>query len=243
MKDRYQSAAYVAETIRAFLNGSGGDRDWDDFTSCPLQDPRLDGIRRRSLAVELPVDDEGRAELEALLNEAEGVQRAKLYANEGRRESISSRTYLVTALLVFVASVTGSDLFARTTIAGEAFTLAMTEHLRWASMTIVGLLFLFAPFAVTALICSSLNKRARTRSAVLVFSVALATLVYFYFGGFQAAQRAVLERKWTAAALSVGLLPFFIGIPLVTAVGVAALIVARVDRRSARYVEQAKHVS
>lgn len=231
MTNRYQSAAYVAETIRAFLNGSGDDRDWDDFTSCPLQDPQLDDIRRRSLAVELPLDDEGRAKLEALLNEAEGLQRTKLYTNEGGRKSISNRTYLVTALLVFLASTTGSDLYARTTIAGEPLTLALTEHLRWASMTIVGLLFLFAPFAVTALICGSVNKRAKTRSAVVIFIVALATLAYFYFGGFQAAQHALLARKWTAAALSIGLLPFFIGIPLVITVGVASLIVVRVDRR------------
>jgi hypothetical protein len=87
------------------------------------------------------------------------------------------KAYLLIALFVFVAVVTGSDLFARITIAGESFGYATTEHLRWASQPIVGLIFLFAPFGGTALICGGANKRAKTRSAASIFCIALVALI------------------------------------------------------------------
>ena len=49
-----EDASEVAQPIRAFLEGAGGEWDWDDFTSCSLQDPQLDNIRKRAGAVELP---------------------------------------------------------------------------------------------------------------------------------------------------------------------------------------------
>jgi hypothetical protein len=70
MKQRAE-ALYVVETIRAFLDGTGGDWDWDDFISCSLRDPGLDRIRVRAGAVDLPLDRAGRSDLEALLKEAE----------------------------------------------------------------------------------------------------------------------------------------------------------------------------
>jgi hypothetical protein len=57
-------------------------------------------------------------------------------------------------------------------------------------------------------------------------------LLYFYFRGHQDAQRALLEEHWTAAALSVGLLPFFIGIPVVLIVALAAATAANLDKRT-----------
>ena len=46
MAVRY-SAADVADIIEQFLNGTGGDWDWDDFTSLRIEDPALDAIRVR----------------------------------------------------------------------------------------------------------------------------------------------------------------------------------------------------
>ncbi|HEV2818617.1 MAG TPA: hypothetical protein VGW40_15515 [Allosphingosinicella sp.] len=65
------SAAEVATALRDFLDGSGGDWDWDDFTSTPVADVRLEGIRRRASEVSLPLTSEGRASIERLLAEAE----------------------------------------------------------------------------------------------------------------------------------------------------------------------------
>ena len=71
MTKRQQDAAYISRTIRAFLNGSGGGWDWDDFTSCSIRDPDLDSIRERAAAVELPGGDQERVILEDLAKEAD----------------------------------------------------------------------------------------------------------------------------------------------------------------------------
>jgi hypothetical protein len=147
--------------------------------------------------------------------------------------SMKVRTYLLIAVSIFIAVVTGSDLIARMTIVGSTLEEALEEHMRWASLTLVGIAFLFAPFGVSALICGTANRRANTRSAAVLFFIALGTLAYFYFGGFQASQYAMLDKRWTAAALSIGLLPFFVGLPLVVGVAIGAAAITRFDRRSA----------
>lgn len=63
----------VAQYLRGFLSDSGGEWDWDDFTSIPLSDPSLESIRQRAASVELPITDEGRRTLVALLGEAEAA--------------------------------------------------------------------------------------------------------------------------------------------------------------------------
>jgi hypothetical protein len=63
---------YVLRMLRDFLSGDGGERDWDDFTSCPLEDPKLDQIRIDAASVDLPLDEAGYAKLSQLLEQAEG---------------------------------------------------------------------------------------------------------------------------------------------------------------------------
>ncbi len=144
---------------------------------------------------------------------------------------MTMKAYLLTAVAVFSAAVTGSDLIARMTIAGNTFGYAVSKHLHWASLTITGVIILFLPFLGIALICGAANKRAKTRSTTALFLVAMAALTYFYFGGFQASQQAMLDKRWTAAALSIGLLPFFVGLPLLSVVAIVAAVIARFDRR------------
>jgi hypothetical protein len=43
----HYTKAEVAEIIEQFLDGTGGDWDWDDFTSFRIADPELDAIRVR----------------------------------------------------------------------------------------------------------------------------------------------------------------------------------------------------
>lgn len=61
------TSADVASYLDDFLNERGGDWDWDDFTSIPITDPQLEEIRSEAANVDLPVDDDGRATLEGLL--------------------------------------------------------------------------------------------------------------------------------------------------------------------------------
>jgi biotin transporter BioY len=90
---------------------------------------------------------------------------------------------------------------------------------------------LLAPFVAVAFVCALVERQARTRSVLLIFTVAMLTLLYFYFQGHQAAERAALQKMWTAATLSVGLLPFFIGVPVVLAAMGAGALAAKFDRR------------
>ena len=41
----------VARCIKDFLDGSGGEWDWDDFVSVPLDDVSLEAIRSRCAAL------------------------------------------------------------------------------------------------------------------------------------------------------------------------------------------------
>lgn len=142
------------------------------------------------------------------------------------------KVYLPAALVTFLAATTGADLYARTTIGRESFDVALRDHLHWAAVQFVGTLLLLAPFVAVAFVCSRMAKQARTRSVALIFAVAMLTLLYFYFQGHQAAERAVLEKMWTAAILSIGLLPFFIGVPVVLAVIGAGMLAAKFDHRT-----------
>jgi hypothetical protein len=60
---------YTVKSLEDFLTGGGGAWDWDDFTSTSSRSPELERIRRAALAVELPLDVDGRCVLEALLED------------------------------------------------------------------------------------------------------------------------------------------------------------------------------
>jgi hypothetical protein len=51
----------VADTLGAFLNGTGRPHDWDHFISSPLTDPNLEAVRARCshLPVEFPPQRSG----------------------------------------------------------------------------------------------------------------------------------------------------------------------------------------
>lgn len=66
----------VATYLRNFVHGGGGEWDWDEFISLPIADPRLEDIRQRALAVELPPTEAGLSVLLALLTEAERLASA-----------------------------------------------------------------------------------------------------------------------------------------------------------------------
>lgn len=69
------SSSKVATYLRDFIEGGGGAWDWDDFTSVPIRDPRLEDIRRKAAAIDVPVTDEGSAMLRDLLVEADDLAR------------------------------------------------------------------------------------------------------------------------------------------------------------------------
>lgn len=70
-KTRDRSAAEVAGFLRDFIDGTGGEWDWDDFTSVPITNQRLDAIRIEADRIPLPINQAGRIKLAELLARAE----------------------------------------------------------------------------------------------------------------------------------------------------------------------------
>ena len=116
--------------------------------------------------------------------------------------------FLGLSLLVFVAATFGSDLIARTSLGRQDFTKAAAEHLYYAAVQPVGTLMLLAPFLLLGWIAASTVKAKDIESALGVFLIGVLWLGFMYFSGYQDSQLFIRERKWTAATLSIGLLPF-----------------------------------
>ncbi len=68
-----RTAEEVAQYLRAFVDDSGSEREWDCFTSIPIANPSLESIRQRAAGVKWPVTEAGRRTLIGLLGEAEGA--------------------------------------------------------------------------------------------------------------------------------------------------------------------------
>ncbi|HKP04715.1 MAG TPA: hypothetical protein VJU77_15285 [Chthoniobacterales bacterium] len=70
----------VATTIEGFVNGTGRQWDWDGFTSIRIDDPELEKIRQRCIAVrdefppQNPADYCSPAGMDAMRKLAEGLQ-------------------------------------------------------------------------------------------------------------------------------------------------------------------------
>jgi heme/copper-type cytochrome/quinol oxidase subunit 3 len=141
------------------------------------------------------------------------------------------KVYLPIAVLVFAAATAGADVIARISLAGQPFVAALREHFYWARVELVGTLLLLSPFVAVAGVCALVERRARPRSVVVIFALAMVALLCFYFQGYRAAERAELDHMWTAASLSVGLLPFAVGLPVVLAVIVFGWLAAQLDMR------------
>lgn len=67
------TARDVERYLQDFLEGSGGNWDWDDFTSIKITDPSLDAIREEAAWVHLPLTDAGRATLKNLLEQVRAM--------------------------------------------------------------------------------------------------------------------------------------------------------------------------
>jgi hypothetical protein len=61
------TARDVETYLEDFLEGGGGDWDWDDFTSISITDPALEQIREEAAFVELPLTEGGKEKLRELL--------------------------------------------------------------------------------------------------------------------------------------------------------------------------------
>src|SRR5579862_3974791 len=73
-KTRDREPNEVVGYISDFLKDTGGEWDWDDFTSVPITNPALEAIRAEAVMVDLPLDSAGQIKLESLLLRAKSLQ-------------------------------------------------------------------------------------------------------------------------------------------------------------------------
>jgi hypothetical protein len=116
--------------------------------------------------------------------------------------------FAIAAALCFLIATTGFDIAARVAVGGDSPGAAVSQSLYYSGMQPIGMLLLFGPFAVGAWISLWVKRKANTALACLLFAASMTTLGYFYFVGHWDAEHALQQKKWTASALSVGLLPF-----------------------------------
>ena len=79
-----RSAAEVATYLHNYIEGGGGEWDWDDFMSLPIADPQLDDIRLKAIEVTAPDTEEAPTVLRQLLSEAERLAATANGAHRGQ---------------------------------------------------------------------------------------------------------------------------------------------------------------
>jgi hypothetical protein len=135
------------------------------------------------------------------------------------------RLYFFGAGLAFVLSYSVADIASRVIVARQNLIYAIGGHLREALLQPVATVLLAAPFGCLAWLSYRLGCRKAPKRGLVLLIIPSFVLAYFYFSGLFAAKEAMLKKMWTAAALSVGLLPFFIGVPVVTCAVIAYFLI------------------
>ena len=69
-QSKERSPEEVAGFIRDFIEDSGGQWDWDDFTSVTITSPELDSIRDEACMIDLPVSPAGIRQTERAVGES-----------------------------------------------------------------------------------------------------------------------------------------------------------------------------
>jgi hypothetical protein len=139
---------------------------------------------------------------------------------------MSLRLFAALAAASFVAVDLAAGAAARVAIAGEAASSALAGQIRDQLDNPLGAFFLFLPFALTGFICAAVADKAGRRPAVLIFAAAVAAFAGLWWIGYRGEQLALLEHEWTAAALSIGFLPF-VSLPVVGAAFLLGLYAIR----------------
>jgi hypothetical protein len=143
--------------------------------------------------------------------------------------NLRDRPHLLFACLaaaVFAVADIGFAIFARLTVGQSSFGAAVSETLHYFATQPIGTLMLFAPFALLGWMTAALAARKAVGLALLWFTVGATILGWMYFGGFIDAEQALQDEKWTASALSVGLLPFR-SIPVLVVIWFACMLSGR----------------
>lgn len=109
---------------------------------------------------------------------------------------------------LFVVATFVFDVVARISVGREGFVHAASEHLHYAIVQPVGSFLLLLPFLLLSGLATGIASVKGFDRGMGIFLLGGLCMLFLYFNGYQGSQVAMIDGKWTAAALSVGLLPF-----------------------------------
>ena len=115
--------------------------------------------------------------------------------------------FLAVAISGYILTDWGFHILAKVQVANQAFDAALQDTVQGALENPIGILVSVAPYVAIALICASLARIDRNWAVGLLVSCLFLFGVMYYSGHMQS-QEYMLGRKWTAASLAVGLVPF-----------------------------------
>lgn len=143
--------------------------------------------------------------------------------------TMRDRPYLLFFYLTvgaFVVAHIGFEIFARLWVERNTTWEAVSETLYYSAIQPVGTVMLLAPFVLLGWMAGSLAWKQTFKGGTVLFVAGAVVLGLIYFGGHIGAEQAMQNRKWTAAALSIGLLPFQ-SIPVLFVILVIRLLMGR----------------
>jgi hypothetical protein len=146
----------------------------------------------------------------------------------------ASRTPVVVALGVGVFTIVAAGAYAKASVAREPFLSATVSAVRDLASQPVGTLLLLAPVALFGFAVARSAPGDLLRAWWFIMAFCLLPVVGLYMNGFGGAEQALRQGKWTAATLSVGLLPFAASLAVLGSLVVVAVARALVLRLRAR---------
>lgn len=127
------------------------------------------------------------------------------------RKQSSKRYYvlfLAVTLVGYVICDVGFGVYARIKIQNLSIYQSIMEKLYYSAIQPLGTMMMMAPFLFLGGISASFAQKNNISIAFLLFLITFSVLGYMHFLGHMNSEMYMLEKKWTAASLSIGLLPF-----------------------------------
>ncbi|HEX7249092.1 MAG TPA: hypothetical protein VF262_01775 [Burkholderiales bacterium] len=119
-----------------------------------------------------------------------------------------SSVFLALGLTAYALFDPGAAVYARIHVANTAPSEAITHTLYYMAIQPFGTVLLLAPFLCLGWLSSSMAIARGFHAGLIEFAIGTAALGYMYAVGHLGSEASMLNHQWTAASLSVGLLPF-----------------------------------
>jgi drug/metabolite transporter (DMT)-like permease len=108
-------------------------------------------------------------------------------------------------LASFLVAVVGGDIGSQIVVSEKSTSDAISDAIKYSGF--LGTAMLAFPFIAADLLSVEVGRRVPLTVTMWFFAALSVALIALYFLGYWSSRQALLEHKWTASALAVGLLP------------------------------------